>query len=114
MFPVSVKRWRDEAGLNQEEAAANAGVVQSQWAKWESASYGQPKRATCIKIARALNISDEVVLAAAGYDTALPGSQLAQEIAIEEERVPAERRGEFRTMVRQLVKTTASVMSSAA
>jgi len=113
-FPISLKRWRLDKGLKIGEAAELAGVTQPAWSEWENElNLSQRKRSTCAKIAKALDMPLDIVLAAAGYDSLDRDDELAKVIALEEQRVPAHRRNEYRSMVRHLIETTASVMASA-
>ena len=113
-FPISLKGWREDRGLKVIQAAKLAGVSQSAWSQWEDeTNTSQRKRATCIKIAKALNMPLDVVLSAAGFAGVNPDMDLAQEIAIMEEGIPVSMRPKFRRVAISTLGSLASELAGA-
>jgi transcriptional regulator with XRE-family HTH domain len=112
---MQIRQWRLDADLTMVEAAARAGVSQPAWAEWEDPMHaGQRRRPTCAKIALGVGQPLTAVLAAAGYATILPNSQIAQAVAIEEMQVPERHRERFRTAAIQALRAVASAYVTAA
>lgn len=52
---AAMKRFREAAGLTQDEAAIRMGVDQTHWARWERGAY-KPSRRSLERIAQALGV----------------------------------------------------------
>ena len=112
-FSESVKRWRMDKGLKVIEAASRAGVTQPAWSEWEDENNtAQRKRGTCLKIARALELPEAVVLSAAGYDGLEPETELAHLVAVQVEKIPPSRRQEYRFMATKMLEALTAGFTS--
>jgi transcriptional regulator with XRE-family HTH domain len=99
-FAKWIQMTREAQGFLMHECAERAGVSQAAWSQYEDETrYKQARQDTVRKIARALRVSEEEALKAAGYasDVSVPA-----ELVSIWHRIPQDRRSGFLRAVRSM------------
>lgn len=111
-FGEWIRKVQAEKLISEEECYTRAGMTQPNWSRLVNNPPAQPRKATMIAVARALNEPLAQVFAAAGYDDdAQMDTRIARQIETYLMKVPANKRPTAERMAVDYVRQISELLT---